>query len=274
MECNPSSNIEELIPYFKKHGVNRVSLGMQSAVDKERKALGRKADKERLKTVITLLKENGINNISLDIMLGIPYQTKESLKESIAFCVENNVTHISAYILKIEENTFFYKNQDRYNFPDDDEVSDLYEFCIEALEKCGYCQYEISNFAKKGFESKHNTSYWLLNDYLGLGPSAHSFVHGKRFYFESSTEDFINGKEPVFDSYGGDATEYIMLRLRLKNGVNLNELKELYGNEPYEKIKEKVSFLKENELINYENDTISLTRKGMLISNAVISELI
>ncbi len=274
IECNPSSPIEELIPYLKKSGVNRVSLGMQSAVDRERKVLGRTAGKERIKAVINLLKENGITNISLDIMLGIPLQTKESLKESIDFAVECQVTHISAYILKLEEGTHFYKHQDKYDFPDEDSVADLYELCARELEKVGYCQYEISNFAKIGFESRHNTSYWLLNDYLGLGPSAHSFVDGKRFYFEGSTEDFIEGKEPVFDCLGGDAEEYIMLRLRLKKGLDLIELKNLYGSEPYEKIKEKAPFLKEKELVNYENNTISLTGKGMLISNAVISELI
>ncbi len=274
VECNPSSPIEELIPYFKKCGVNRVSLGMQSAVDKERKALGRTSGRERIKEVIFSLRENGITNISLDIMLGIPYQTKESLKESIDFAVACQVTHISAYILKIEEGTYFHKNQDKYNFPDEDAVCDLYKLCAEELEKSGYCQYEISNFAKTGFESRHNTSYWLLNDYLGLGPSAHSFVDGKRFYFDGSTQDFIKGNGPVFDCLGGDATEYIMLRLRMRKGINLISLKHLYGDEPYNRIQAKAPFLKEKGLVFYDGVILTLTEKGMLLSNAVISELI
>ncbi len=274
VECNPSSPIEELIPYFKKSGVNRISLGLQSAVDKERKALGRTADKARIKDVISLLKKNGINNISLDIMLGIPYQTKESLKESIDFAVECQVTHISAYILKIEEGTYFYKNQDKYDFPDDDTVAELYTFCIEELKKKEYYQYEISNFSKTGFESRHNTSYWLLNDYLGLGPSAHSFVNGNRFYFTDDTEEFIQGKDPVFDCLGGDATEYIMLRLRMRKGINLISLKYFYGDEPYNRIQKKAPFLKEKGLVFYDGVILTLTEKGMLLSNAVISELI
>ncbi len=274
VECNPSSPIEELIPFFKKSGVNRISLGMQSAVDKERKALGRDASKGRIKQVISLLKENGITNISLDIMLGIPYQTKESLKESIDFCIENDVTHISAYILKIEEGTYFHKNQNKYDFPDEDAVAELYTFCVEELKKKEYYQYEISNFSKTGFESRHNTSYWLLNDYLGLGPSAHSFVDGKRFYFTDDTEEFIQGKDPVFDCLGGDATEYIMLRMRMRKGINLKSLKLLYGEEPYTEIKKKAPFLKEKGLVLYDGEILRLTEKGMLLSNAVISELI
>ncbi len=274
IECNPSSPIEELIPHLRKSGINRVSLGMQSAVDIERRTLGRTASKERVAEVVSILKENGISNISLDIMLGIPHQTKESLKESIKFAKGCDVTHISAYILKIEEGTYFYNNRDKYAFPNEDAVCDLYEHCVEELEKYGYHQYEISNFAKSGFESKHNTSYWLLNDYLGLGPSAHSFVDGKRFYFDGSTEGFIKGKEPIYDCLGGDVTEYIMLRLRLKSGINLKELAKLYGDKVSAKAKNKVLFLKEKGLLNYENDTVSLTRKGMLLSNAVIAELI
>jgi len=274
VECNPNSDIEAILPYLLKAGVNRISLGLQSAVDKERKALGRLSGKERVSQVIEHLKENGITNISLDVMLGIPYQTEESLQETLDFVIESDVPHISAYMLKIEEGTHFYKNYEKFEFPDDEKTCDFYNQCADTLEKAGFIHYEISNFTKEGFESRHNTKYWELENYLGLGPGAHSYFDGKRFYFESDTDSFIKGEKAVFDSFGGDAEEYIMLRLRLKKGLNLSELKDLYGEKPLIKIKEKAPFLKEQGLIDFQGERLFLTRKGFLLSNSIISELI
>ena len=274
VECNPGSDIESLIPYFKKAGVNRISLGMQSAVTKERQQLGRSADKERIRKVINLLEENGINNISLDIMLGVPSQTKESLEESLQFAVDCRVKHISAYILKIEEGTFFHKNIDRYSFPDENTVCDFYYHCSEFLEANGYSHYEISNFALPGFESRHNTKYWKLTNYLGIGAAAHSYIDGKRFYFESDSEKFINGAEAVFDDNGGDYEEYIMLRLRLKEGFSLSELSRIYGEKHVKKIIKKAPLFKEQGFVNFDGENLSLTNKGFLLSNNIIAELI
>lgn len=274
IECNPNSDIEAILPYLLKAGANRISLGLQSAVDKERKALGRQSDKKRVTEVIELLKSNGISNISLDVMLGIPHQTEESLNKTLDFVIECDVPHISAYMLKIEEGTHFYKSFDKYDFPDEEKTTSFYNQCADTLEKAGFIHYEISNFAKKGFESKHNTKYWELENYLGLGPGAHSHVDGKRFYFESDTQGFIKGEKAVFDDNGGSSEEYIMLKLRLKKGLSLSELKELYGDRPLKKIKEKAPFLTEQGLIDFDGESISLTRKGYLLSNSVICELI
>lgn len=274
VECNPNSDIESLIPYFKKSGVNRISLGLQSAVDIERKKLGRSADKKRIFDIINVLKENNITNISLDIMLGIPEQTIDSLKETLDFIKDCDIKHVSAYILNIEENTPFYKLQNKLNLPDENTVCEFYEYTCDYLNNIGFIHYEISNFAKEGFESKHNTKYWLLEDYLGIGPSAHSFINNKRYYFENDIDAFINGVPPVFDCDGGDYEEYIMLRLRLKSGLNLKELEKLYGSDATKNIIKKASFLKENSLIDFDNETISLTEKGFLVSNSIISELI
>ena len=237
VECNPGSDISSLIPAFKKCGVNRISLGMQSAVDSERQTLGRSADKKRIREAINLLKDNGIDNISLDIMLGIPDQNEDSLKETLDFAIECNTKHISAYILKIEDGTFFDIHRERYNFPDDNAVCDLYNQCADTLEKAGFVHYEISNFALPGYESRHNTKYWELEDYLGIGAAAHSYIKGKRFYFERDTESFVNGKKAIFDGIGGDAEEYIMLKLRLKKGLDLIELQKLYGKKSADNIK-------------------------------------
>ncbi|MBR2875773.1 MAG: radical SAM family heme chaperone HemW [Clostridia bacterium] len=274
VECNPNSEIEKLIPYFKKCGVNRISLGVQSAVDIERKKLGRSSDKKRILDIITTLKANGIFNISLDIMLGIPEQTVNSLRESLDFIKECSVTHVSAYILNIEKNTPFFNLKDKLNLPDEDTVCDFYEFTSNYLQKNGFTHYEISNFALPGFESKHNTKYWLLEDYIGIGPSAHSYFNKKRFFFENDLEKFINGEEAVFDCDGGDSDEYIMLRLRLKDGLSLKELQNTYGEEVLQNILKKAPMLKQQGFINFTTDKISLTEKGFLISNSIISQLI
>ncbi len=274
VECNPNSDIKSLIPYFKKCGVNRISLGLQSAVDIERKKLGRSSDKQRIFDIINELKINDIDNISLDIMLGVPHQTIETLKETLDFIKECNVKHVSAYILNIEENTPFYKMQNKLNLPDENTVCDFYEFTSSYLKSIGFTHYEVSNFAKEGYESRHNTKYWLLHNYLGLGPSAHSFINGKRYYFPNDINAFIDGKPPVFDCDGGDEEEFIMLRLRLNQGLDLNELESKFGEAPVKRITKKAPFLKEQGLIDYENNTISLTEKGFLLSNAVISEFI
>lgn len=274
IECNPNSNMEELIPYFKRCGINRVSLGMQSAVDSERRSLGRSADRERILQVINLLKRNSINNISLDIMLGIPEQTSHSLSSTLEFVKSCDIPHISAYILKIEEGTFFDKHRERYNFPDEDACCDLYEQCSDFLTRNGYTHYEISNFAKPGQESRHNTKYWLLDDYLGIGAAAHSFVDDKRFYFPDDIEGFINGNAPVIDGTGGDRDEYIMLRLRLRDGFSIGELCEKYGKSSADTITKKAPLLKEQGLIKYDGKNIALTEKGFLLSNSIINELL
>lgn len=274
IECNPGSPMEELIAHFKNCGINRVSLGLQSAVDKERRLLGRTSDSNRVKDVVDLLKANGISNISLDVMLGVPEQTKESLKKTLDFIQQCHVTHVSAYILKIEEGTFFDTHRERFNFPTEDDACDLYEFCCEYLVNAGFNHYEISNFAKEGFQSRHNTKYWNLDNYLGIGAAAHSFVNGKRFCFESDTDKFINGEKAIFDSFGNDAEEYIMLKLRLSKGLNLKELASRYSTSHTEKIIKKAPLLKEKGLVNFDGENLSLTRKGFLISNTIIAEFI
>ncbi len=274
VECNPASHIEEILPFLIDAGVNRISLGLQSAIDKERKTLGRASSKERVQQVIDLLIKNGIENISLDVMLGIPYQTAESLDETLNFAINSGAKHISSYILKIEENTHFYKHSDRYEFPDEDTVCDFYSQCFEKLQNAGFNHYEISNAALPGFESRHNTKYWTLDNYLGIGPGAHSYINGTRFYFQNNTQGFINGDKAVFDSYGGDYEEFIMLSLRLSTGLDLNKLSTVYEKKHTEKIIKKAPFLKEQGLINIDSNSISLTEKGFLLSNTIISELI
>ena len=255
VECNPSKNLERDFYLYSTYGVNRISIGMQSAVDKERWALGRKAGKTEVEKAINIAKANGIDNISLDLMIGTPKQTINSLNETFDFIKQMNVKHISAYMLKIEYGTKFYQMKDKLALPTEDTVCDMYLKVVSYLNSIGLKQYEISNFAKTGFESRHNTKYWTLDDYLGIGSSAHSFWHGKRFYYDKNF-NIIN------DGNGGNLEEQIMLGLRLNKGISKKIVNKDYT--PYIKA----------GLMDENDENIFLTPQGMLVSNTIISDLI
>ena len=274
VECNPSSVDEILVKSLSEAGVNRISMGMQSAVDKERVVLGRLSDREKISGCIELFRRYGIDNISLDLMLGIPYQTKESLRESIDFVSSMKVNHVSAYMLKIEEDTEFHRVRDSLSLPDEDAVCDLYLYACEQLSDAGFSQYEISNFAKEGFESRHNLRYWHCEEYLGVGPSAHSFIDGKRFYFERDFDSFLKGVPPVADGEGGDEEEYIMLALRLSEGLQNEKYRMRFGKNIDERLIKKARDLEKEGLVTVTDNGISLTVKGFLVSNSVISYLL
>ena len=255
IECNPSKNLEKDFKQYADYGINRISLGMQSAVKSERLALGRRAGREAVAKAIFDAKNNGITNISLDLMIGTPKQTLDGLNETFEFIKEMDVTHISAYILKIEENTPFYKLQNKLELPDEYIVSDMYLKTVDSLSAMGFNQYEVSNFAKPNFESRHNTKYWKLIPYLGIGKSAHSFWNGKRFYYDN---DF----NIIDDGAGGSRAEQIMLGLRLSEGIKKCLIKRDLT--PYIN----AGYMKEN------GENISFTSKGFLVSNIILSELI
>lgn len=278
LECNPSDtgalNSDFDFGIVTKSGINRISMGLQSANDCERKSLGRRGGCDDVERAIARAKEAGINNISLDLMLGIPAQTKESLKSSIEFCKNSGAKHISAYILKIEESTPFYRIKNTLALPDEDETCDLYLYAVSELEKAGFSQYEISNFSLKGYESRHNLKYWRCEEYLGIGAAAHSFVDGKRFYYERSIDDFIGGTAPVDDGEGGDEEEFIMLALRLSEGLIFDEYQKRFGKRIDKDIIEKSRELEKHGLVRVTDNNISLTVDGFLVSNSVICNLL
>lgn len=274
VECNPSTVDDEFFRKIASAGVNRISLGMQSAVDNERRKLGRFADRNQVLSAINSARKSGIENISLDVMLGVPEQTMQSLDDTIDFCIQTGVPHISAYMLSIEEGSVFHKRYDTLNLPDEDTVCDMYSHLSKSLTATGFKHYEISNFAKYGYESRHNLKYWNCDEYLGLGPSAHSFIDGKRFFFERDILSFIDGKSAAYDSTGGDKEEYIMLRLRLSDGIIFDEYKSKFDEDfPREIIKKADKFIKQGLVFSTEK-SLSLTIDGFLISNYIISELI
>ncbi len=273
VEVNPDSGKKLDFDLLKRTGFNRISVGMQSAVEKELKVLGRIHSANDAEITVKRAKEAGLDNISLDLMLGIPYQTIESLKKSIDFCANCGVTHISSYILKIESGTVFDRIQNKLELPDEESQAELYLFAVAYLKKLGFEQYEISNFAKAGYESRHNINYWKCGEYIGIGPSAHSFFDGKRFYYSRNMEDFIKNIT-YFDCYGGDKEEFIMLSLRLKSGLNFKEYKERYNEDfPEDKIK----IIRKYASMDYmvlDDECAYFTPKGYLVSNVIISELI
>lgn len=255
IECNPSKDLSQTFKDYASYGINRVSIGMQSAVDKERFALGRSAGRAQVAKAIADARNAGITNISLDLMLGTPKQTLESLDETFDFIDQMKISHISAYMLKIEDGTKFYEMQDRLALPDEDTVAEMYLKTISILEQMGLMQYEISNFALPGYESRHNTKYWRLVDYLGIGKTAHSCRDGKRFFYNTEWQIIDDGD-------GNTEEERIMLGFRLNKGIPKSIVKKPYA-----------QFIKMG-LIK-ENDTnIALTPQGMLVSNIIINELI
>lgn len=278
LECNPSDtgSVDSRFDFslVAKSGVNRISMGLQSADNTERTALGRRGGCDDAARAIERAKKAGISNISLDLMLGIPNQTAESLEKSVEYCKSSGANHVSAYILKIEEGTPFFKIKNKLTLPDEDETCDLYLSAVSLLEKAGFHQYEISNFSKKGFESRHNLKYWHCEEYLGIGASAHSFKDGKRFYYERSIDGFINGNPPADDGLGGDEEEYIMLALRLCEGLNFEKFSERFGHTLSEASIRKAKELEKHGLVKVTDSEISLTVNGFLLSNSVISSII
>lgn len=255
VECNPSKDLTGDMEQYAAAGINRVSIGMQSAVDRERFALGRRAGSGEVARTVAAAKAAGITNISLDVMLGTPKQTPDSLEETFAFIERMQVTHISAYLLKIEPGTPFDRLQAKLALPEEDTVCQMYLQTVERLGQLGFAQYEISNFARPGYESRHNLKYWLLEPYLGLGPSAHSLWNGRRFYFD---RDWIWQDEGP----GGDREEQILLGLRLNRGIPEDWL-----------TRDPAPYIA-GGFMHRANGRISLTPRGMLVSNTILAELL
>lgn len=273
VECNPSCVEDGLFAALREAGVNRISMGLQSAVDAERRALGRTADAAQVWHRVQQAKEAGFENVSLDLMLGIPGQTAESLQTSVDFCRDAGVTHVSAYILKIEEGTPFYNRRETLGLPDEDGVCALYLRACVLLESCGFRQYEISNFAVPGFESRHNLKYWNDEPYAGVGPAAHSFVGGRRFFYPRDTAAFLRGDPPVQDGDGGDFAEYAMLRLRLWDGLTEQGTRERFGFSVPQSVYRRAGRIPP-QYVTADGSGVRLTREGFLVSNAIIGALL
>lgn len=274
LEVNPADYRSIDFEKLKFLGVNRISLGVQSLDDSELKILGRRHNSEDVYSTYYQIRNAKIDNISFDFIIGTPNQTVESLDKFINFCSDNNIPHVSAYLLKVEEGTPYFYNRNSLNFLSDDRCSDFYMYFSERMKKLKYNHYEISNFALDGFESKHNSRYWNLSEYLGVGPSAHSFINGKRFFYNENIEEFILNPKILSEGDGGSEEEYVMLQLRLSKGlVNQNYRLRFKKDIPEEYFK-KAEKYKKLGLLKYNENNISLTHKGFLLSNKIISDIL
>ncbi len=274
VEANPHSSLPEFLKAAADVGVNRLSFGLQSANEKELDFLGRSTTPKELENAVKSAFSAGIENVSADVMLGLQGQTEETLSSTVDFALSLGVKHISAYILKLEENTPLYKKRELLTLPDEDETAELYLYLCDKLTSRNTLQYEISNFAFSGYESRHNLKYWRCEEYLGIGASAHSFIKNKRFYYPRDIGAFLNGCSPVDDGDGGSEEEYIMLKLRLTEGISFKEFEKRFSHPFDEAKKKKARFLNEKGLVNIDESGFSLTQNGFLLSNSVICEFI
>ena len=271
LEANPETVTLEKLQGYYKAGVNRLSFGVQTAKQQSLETLGRIHSNQKVTEAFENAKKAGFTNISGDVMLGLPDYTTEELDATVELLSQLGATHISAYMLKIEQGTPFAKNTPQ-NLPDEDKMSDFYLYACSKIESMGYKQYEISNFAKEGCQSQHNNIYWKLENYVGIGPSAHSCLNGKRFYYPRDIKAFMENPQTIADGEI-DVDEYIMLSLRLKSGLNLAELKEKWSKELAPLQMKKLKILENQGYITFNNDTVSLTPKGYLMENAIACEI-
>lgn len=273
-EINPADNLDVLLPDFKKSGCNRLSIGLQSGNDDELKILGRRHTANDAVSAFETARKSGFDNISLDLMTSLPFSTEKTLEISLDLILSLSPEHISTYMLKLEEGTPLHKIRNNFVFPDDDAAAEQYMQTHFALTGAGYEHYEISNFAKKGYESRHNSLYWDCGEYLGVGPAAHSFLDGKRFYYQNDLHAFLDNPTTVLDGVGGGQDEYVMLGLRLKKGISDNEFFKRYGTHLPTTLFDKARLFEKNGLCKIDGDNISLTAQGMLVSNSIITSFI
>ncbi len=270
-ECNPESITEEKLKILKRFGVSRLSIGLQSMDDNILRFLGRVHTKDEFLKKYEIARKCGFENINVDLIYGIPGQTLKILEDTLKSLIKLNPEHISAYCLTVEEGTNFKKICISVN---DDDSASMYEFTIDYLTGSGYNHYEISNFAKKDFECRHNINYWRNGEYLGLGCSAVSYLNGIRRKNTSDLELYIktagNTTAPEEIEINNDEktlSEKIFLGLRMSEGILLTEeIKNKYGNVINKFIRD--GFLK------LDSGRISLTKKGLFVSNRILMEFV
>lgn len=280
LEANPDSVTLQSMKKLVRAGFNRISIGVQSDDDAMLKKLGRPHNFHQAKQAMTFARQAGFGNISLDLMYGLPNQTLTAWKETVLRIVGLRPEHISCYALKVEEGTPLWSYKDLANLPDDDTQADMYLAASDILRDYGYEHYEISNFAKKDFRSKHNMKYWTGGEYLGFGPTAASDFAGKRFTIVRDLHGYIDGiakKETVLSECEPippreRAGEYVMLRLRTSDGISAEEYERQYLM-PFAPLEKAMKRFEEKGFAVYENERWRLTERGWLVSNQIILTL-
>ena len=284
MECNPGTLTLNKLKTMKECGVNRLSIGLQAVQNHHLKYIGRIHTFEEFEKNYHEAKKVGFDNINIDLMYALPNQTKEDWMESLEKVVNLNPTHISAYSLILEENTELFDMYERKEFKllDEDTDIEMYEYTINYLKSHGYNQYEISNYAKKGFECKHNILYWKCENYVGIGTSASGFLDETRYNnlceIDKYEELILNGKKPIEWeeklSIKDKIEESIFLGLRMNEGIKFKDFKNKYDFNFLEEYKNEIEKLTKLQLIDINETGMKLTQKGKEISNSVFVEFI
>jgi len=279
IEANPDSATGDFLKAALDAGFNRISIGVQSLSDEELKKAGRAHNAGQALTAIRAAFESGFDEVSADIMIGLPGQTPGSLVSTLHQLLELSVTHISAYCLTVEGGTPFANNPPP-GLPDDDEVAALYELVREMLRGAGFVHYEVSNFALPGRQCRHNLNYWRCGDYLGLGSAAASHIQGRRLKNESSLERYI--EDPLHIdieveklTVEGKIGEEAMLRLRmLEEGLNINAMTERYGKDMISALATKLESMADSGLLIKDGDSYCLPYHRVLTCNSILAEII
>ena len=287
IEVNPGTITKEKLEAYKNMGINRLSIGLQSTNNYLLNKIGRIHSYEEFIENYILARKIGFENINIDLMLALPEQNIDDLMQSVKKVINLNPEHISIYSLILEENTELWKKvkNKEENLVEDELEREMYWKSKKAFEDAGYIHYEISNYAKPGFESKHNKNCWSQKQYLGFGIAAHSYFNGKRFYNVEDLNKYINNIEKnefenniIIEEENRTkedvAKEYMMLGLRKIDGVSISEFQRKFELNPLFYFRFEISKLQEMDLIEVDLDNIRLTKKGLDLANIVFEEFI
>jgi len=283
IEANPESITHKKLQSYSLAGVNRLSIGIQSLNDVELRAIGRVHDSEVALKILSRVPLY-FENFSVDVITGLPYQTFKSFMQTLNTLLEFSPPHVSIYSLKIEEGTFLFERYEEYKslLPSEDEERRMFWWAKRILSEIGIYHYEISNFAKKGFECKHNLKYWNVEEYIGVGCAAHSFFNGCRYYNTSNINEYVkkikeNGlaiEEKEIISCEEREKEFIILGLRKIEGLSLEEFRKRFGVEFERKYNSQIEKLKKYGLIEVSNNYLRLTERGIDLANLVWMEFV
>ncbi len=286
IEANPGTVTLEKLNDYKTVGINRISLGLQATQDRLLKQIGRIHNYKDFLEAYELLKKVGFNNINVDLMIGLPNQSIKNLKESLEKIIKLDPNHISVYSLIIEDGTPISKllDEEKIKLPDEEIERQMYWYVKNKLELNGYNHYEISNFSKKGKESKHNLNCWKQKQYIGIGAAAHSYFKDIRYSNTNNIEEYIknikenniekNRKIEEKQTIEDKKNEFMMLGFRMIEGVNIADFKAKFVDNPLYVYREKIKKLTDEGLIEVDLNNIKLTNKGLDLANVVFEEFI
>lgn len=279
-ECNPATIDRAGFEVLRRGGFNRISMGMQSANEEQLKILGRIHGFEDCRRCVRDARDAGFENLSLDLMLGIPEQNLESWLSSLKAAVLLSPEHISCYALRVEEGTPF-AGMD-LELADDEQSREMYDRCVEYLKSCGYYRYEISNFAKSGFESRHNMKYWLCEDFVGFGAGAYSCAYAERYSNAAKTVDYIDaicgGKTAVDNriplSRDDKMSEFVYLGLRMDRGINISEFKKRFSTDIYDVFGDELEKNIKRGTIIRAGDVLKIAPEFVYVSNSILADFV